>query len=131
MFAPATRCKPDMAMPTGLQHRNWWQMLPTSLERFIFQRKIDSFHVMWFLLFLHQHSHEDMMSRDYVRQVTFAVAATLDEAVDGLRDAAFLVLTREVQSLICHQCRKQFASRTMGHFPELWTQYFDVNCPLT
>ena len=106
-------------------------MLPASLERIIFQRKIDSFHVIWFLLFLHQHSHEDMMSRDYVRQVTFADATTLDEGVDGLRDAGFLVSTREAQSLICHQCRKQYASRTVGHFPELWPQYFGVNGQLT
>lgn len=106
-------------------------MLPAPHERFIFRRKIGSIHEIWFLLFLHQHSHEDMMSRDYVCQVTFADAPTLDEAIDGLQDAGLLVSTGEALSLICQPCRQQFASWTMGHFPELCRQYLGVNGLLT
>lgn len=62
-------------------------MLLASLEQFIPNRKIDSFLKIWFLLFLHQHSQEDKISREYVRQVTFTDAPTLDEVIDELLDA--------------------------------------------
>ncbi len=89
-------------------------MLPASLERFILQRKIDSFHKIWCLLFLHQHSADYKFSRDNVRQVTFTDAPTLDEAVDDLHDAGLLVSTGEALSLNCHPCRLQYASWTTG-----------------
>jgi len=74
-------------------------MLPASLERFILQSKIDSFHRIWFFLFLHQHSGEDKINRDYVRQLTFTDAPTLDEAVDELHEARLLTLTGEALGL--------------------------------
>ncbi len=74
-------------------------MLPASLERFILQRKIDSFHKIWFLLFLHQHAHEDKTHRDYARQVSFADAPTLDEVIEELQDAGLPMATGEALSL--------------------------------
>ena len=74
-------------------------MLPASLERFILHRKIDSFHKIWFLLFLHQHSPENRINRDYVRQITFTDAPTLDEVIEELQDAGLLESTGEALSL--------------------------------
>ncbi len=62
-------------------------------------RQIDSFHKVWLLLFLHQRLHEDGINRDYLRQVTFADAPTLDEAVYELQDAGLLIATGEALSL--------------------------------
>ena len=74
-------------------------MLPESLERFILHRRIDSFHKIWFLLFLHRHSNKHQISREYVRQVTFTDAPTLDEAIEELEDVGLLSCTGEVLSL--------------------------------
>lgn len=74
-------------------------MLPASLEEFILHRKIDSFHKIWFLLFLHQHTQEDRINREYVRQVTFTDAPALDEVIDELQDAGLLISTGEALSL--------------------------------
>ena len=53
----------------------------------------------WFLLFLHQHTREDRISRDYVRQVTFTDAPALDEVIDELQDAGLLIANGEALSL--------------------------------
>ena len=74
-------------------------MLPESLERFILHRRIDSFHKVWFLLFLHRHSNKHQINREYVRQVTFTDAPTLDEAIEELEDVGLLSCTGEVLSL--------------------------------
>lgn len=74
--------------------------MPASLEEFLLRRKIDSFHKIWFLLFLHQHSHEDQINRDYVRKVTFTDAPTLDEVIHELQDAGLLKSTGETLSLV-------------------------------
>ncbi len=74
-------------------------MLPASLEEFILHRKIDSFHKIWFLLFLHQHTREDRINREYVRQVTFTDAPALDEVIDELQDAGLLIANGEALSL--------------------------------
>ena len=74
-------------------------MLPESLERFILHRRIDSFHKVWFLLFLHRHSNKHQINREYVRQVTFTDAPTLDEAIEEFEDVGLLSCTGEVLSL--------------------------------
>ena len=74
-------------------------MLPDSLERFISHRRIDSFHKIWFHLFLHQHSMKHQINREYIRQVTFTDAPTLDEAIEELQDAGLLNCIGEVLSL--------------------------------
>ena len=71
------------------------------------------------------------MSRNQVRQVTFAEAPKLDEEVGELQGAGLLVSTREALSPSCHPYRQHFASWSMGHFPELWMEYFGVNGLLT
>ena len=87
------------ATRTGPQARKGWHLLPESLERFILHRRIDSFHKIWFLLFLHRHSNKHQISREYVRQVTFTDAPTLDEAIEELEDVGLLSCTGEVLSL--------------------------------
>ena len=78
-------------------------MLPASLERFIIHRRIDSFHKLWFLLFLHQRSNENRVNREYVRQVTFADAPTLDEVIDELQNAGLLKTRGESLSIVDDQ----------------------------
>ena len=65
-------------------------MLPDSLERFILHRRIDSFHKIWFLLFLYQRTERQQVNREYVRQVTFTDAPALDEVIEELQDAGQL-----------------------------------------
>lgn len=74
-------------------------MLPDSLERFILQRRIDSFHKIWFLLFLHQHSEQRQINREYIRQVTFTDAPTLDEVIEELEEAGLLTAAGDALSL--------------------------------
>lgn len=74
-------------------------MLPDSLIRFILHRKIYSFLRNWFLLFPHQHSQQDRISREYVRQVTFTDAPTPDELNDELQEAGLLIYSGEVLRL--------------------------------
>lgn len=81
--APVTRCAGQEAQ----------------LEEFILRRRIDSFHKIWLLLFLHQHSQEDRINRDYVRLVTFTDAPALDEVIEELQDAGLLIANGETLSL--------------------------------
>ena len=97
--ATTARGECQRVMQTGLQEMKRGQMLPASLERFMLLRQIDSFHKVWLLLFFHQRSHEDGINREYLRQVTFADAQTLNEAVDELQDAGLLIATGEALSL--------------------------------
>lgn len=62
-------------------------------------QKIDSFHKIWFLLVLHQHSDEDRINREDVRRVTIADGPTLDEAVEELQDAGLLISNGKDTSL--------------------------------
>lgn len=73
--------------------------LPDSLDRFMRQRRIDSYHKIWFLLFMHQHAEQRLISREYIRQVTFADAPTLDEVIGELRQAGLLTVAGEMLRL--------------------------------
>ncbi len=74
-------------------------MLPDSLEKFILHRRIDSFHKIWFLLFMHKHSQRDRINREFVRQVTFTDAPTLDELIEELKESGLLTSSNEVLRL--------------------------------
>ena len=74
-------------------------MLPYSLENFMRRRRIDSYHKIWFLLFMHQHSEQRLISREYIRQVTFADAPTLDEVIGELGQAGLLTAVGELLRL--------------------------------
>ncbi len=74
-------------------------MLPDSLEKFILHRRIDSFHKIWFLLFMHKHSQQDRINREYVRQVTFTDAPALDEVIEELKESGLLTSSNEVLRL--------------------------------
>lgn len=50
-------------------------------------------------MFLYQNFHEDMIHRDYERQVSFAGAPTLDEVIGELQDAGVLISTGEALRL--------------------------------
>lgn len=76
-----------------------WPMLPYSLESFMRRRRIDSYHKIWFLLFMHQHSEQRLISREYIRQVTFADAPTLDEVIGELGQAGLLTAVGELLRL--------------------------------
>ena len=75
------------------------QTLPASLEKFIQQHRIDSFHKIWFLLFLHQHTEQQQSNREYIRQVTFTDAPTLDEMIEELQQSGLLTATGELLRL--------------------------------
>ncbi len=47
----------------------------------------------------HRHSNKHQINREYVRQVTFTDAPTLDEAIEELEDVGLLSCTGEVLSL--------------------------------
>ena len=74
-------------------------MLPDSPARFISHRRIDPFHKIWFLLFLQQHAMKHQINQEYIRQVTFTDAPTVDEAIKELQDAGLLSSIGEVLSL--------------------------------
>ncbi len=63
------------------------------------RRRIDSYHKIWFLLFVHQHSERRMISREYIRQVTFADAPTLDEVIGELGQVGLLTAAGELLRL--------------------------------
>ena len=63
------------------------------------RRRIDSYHKIWFLLFMHQHSEQGLISREYIRQVTFADAPTLEEAIGELEQAGLITAAGELLSL--------------------------------
>lgn len=63
------------------------------------QRRIDSYHKIWFLLFMHQHAEQRLISREYIRQVTFADALTLDEVIGELRQAGLFTVAGEMLRL--------------------------------
>ena len=76
-----------------------WHMLPDSLEQFRLHRRIDSFHKIWLLLFLHQQPYGHQINREYMRQVTFTDAPTLDEVIGELQDTGLLTASGEALSL--------------------------------
>ena len=87
------------APPTGSKNEAGWPVLPDSLERFILRRRIDSYHKIWFLLFLHQHAEQRQINREYIRQVTFTDAPTLDEAIEELEEAGLSTAAGKVLNL--------------------------------
>ena len=97
--APAAPEAGREAPRTGPQQRKRRQVLPDSLERFILNRKIDSFLKISFLLLLHRHSPGDQINRDYVRQVSLTDALTPDEVISELLDAGLLITSFEVSCL--------------------------------
>ncbi len=76
-----------------------WHVLPVSLEQFMLHRRIDSFHKIWLLLFLHRQPDGHQISREYIRQVTFTDAPTLDEVIGELQDTGLLAAAGEALSL--------------------------------
>ena len=80
---------------TGKRGRH--RRLPSRVS--FFNERVDLFHKVCFLLLLHTHFLEDQVNRDCVRQITFADAPTLDEAVNELRDAGLLIMKGEVLSV--------------------------------
>ncbi len=63
------------------------------------QRRIDLYHKIWFLLFVHRHSKQRLISREYIRQVTFADAPTLEEVIGELEQAGLLTAAGELLRL--------------------------------
>ncbi len=88
-----------VAHPTMSKGLAGWPKLPDSLERFMRLRRIDSYHKIWFLLLMHQHSEQRFVSREYVRQVSFADAPTLDEVIAELQHAGLLTGAGDLLSL--------------------------------
>ena len=116
----AAHGKCDMEMRTGNQEEDVRPMLPTSLERFIVHRRIDSFHKLWFLLFLHQRSNENRVNREYLRQVTFADDPTLDEVIDELQNAGLLKTRGESLSIVDDQEVRSDLDRMASVFEDPW-----------
>lgn len=74
-------------------------MLTDSLEKFISHRRIDSYQKVWFLMFLHQHTSQQQLNREYVRRVTFTDTPALDEAIEELQEAGLLLANGELLRL--------------------------------
>jgi len=65
------------------------QSMDKTLSDFLIRRRIDSFHKVWFLLFLWQRS-EHSVNRFFARALTFSDEPTLDEIIDELSNAGLL-----------------------------------------
>lgn len=71
-------------------HATTAHTLGEGLNRFLVDRRIDSFHKVWFLLFLWQRTDSRSINREFARAVTFSDDPTLDEIIEELEHAGLL-----------------------------------------
>lgn len=89
--------------------------MPDSHERFRRRRRIDSYHKIWFLLFMHQHSEQRLISREYIRQLIFPGAPMLDKEIGELLQAGLLTAAAELLRLDnAHEVRHELDALTLA-----------------